>query len=134
MNRGLKAPICAFALLWGIALSGQVLPQANQTGAGAGFEISATVQRYQKMAGIMREMSQQMTAMTEEMAKGGTTPEQNKQMALRMNQMSGVMKRMSGLVDRLLSMRDADAQKQMEQMRRQMDQMIKDPEMTPPKK
>jgi hypothetical protein len=79
---------------------------------------------------LMKDMTGEMTKMTEQMSQGALTPEQRKKMAQRMAVMSTMMRRMSGLEVRP-AMKDADWQKQMDQMRRQMDEMMRDPKMAP---
>jgi len=87
---------------------------------------SPVSQHHQMMTDMMKDMSKEMTSLTEQMSRGGLTPEQNRQMAVRMERMSNMMHRMSGLQDRP-AMKDAESQKQMATMRKQMDEMMRDP-------
>jgi hypothetical protein len=77
---------------------------------------------------MMKDMSQEMSRMTDEMSHGTLTPEQNKKMAKRMDGMSTMMHRMASLGARP-SMREPEYQKQMGQMRKQMDGMMGDQSM-----
>jgi len=79
---------------------------------------------------LMNDMAQEMTRMTEQMAKGELSPELRKQMAGRMALMSTMMQRMSGLASRP-AMREPEWQKQMGGMRKQMDGMMRDSTMMP---
>ena len=71
---------------------------------------------------MMKDMSQEMSNMTELMSRGDLTPEQRKQMSLRMERMSKLMHRMAGLQAKS-AMKGPELQKQMDQMRKQMDEM-----------
>ena len=90
-------------------------------------------EHHQRMGDMMKDMSQEMNNMTELMSRGDLTPEQRKQMSLRMERMSKLMHRMSGLQDRP-AMKAPESQKQLEQMRRQMDEMKRDSSMNSPAK
>ena len=79
---------------------------------------------------MMKDMTQEMTKMTEQMAQGALTPDQQKQMAKRMEFMSTMMHRLSGLEARP-AIKHGDMEKQMDQMRKQMDEMIGNPKMAP---
>ena len=79
---------------------------------------------------MMKDMTQEMTRMTEQMAQGALTPDQQKQMAQRMQFMSTMMHRLSGLEARP-AIKHGDMEKQMDQMRKQMDEMIGNPKMAP---
>ena len=79
---------------------------------------------------MMKDMTDQMGQMTEQMSRGELTPEQRKQMTDRMGLMSTMMRRMSGLAGRP-AMKDTEWQKQMDQMRKQMDMMMRAPRMAP---
>ena len=94
---------------------------AQQPGTAPTFK-DTTSQHHQMLNQMMKDMTQQMTAMTDEMSRGELTPDQNKKMSERMATMANVMRRMSGLGARP-HMREGDWQKQMDQMRRQMDEM-----------
>jgi len=94
---------------------------AQQPGTAPTFK-DTTSQHHQMLNQMMKDMTQQMAAMTDEMSRGELTPEQNKTMSERMAAMANVMRRMSGLGARP-HMREGDWQKQMDQMRKQMDAM-----------
>jgi hypothetical protein len=71
---------------------------------------------------MMKDMTQEMTKMTEQMSQGAPTPDQQKQMAKRMQSMSAIMHRLSGLEARP-AIKHGDMDKQLDQTRKQMDQM-----------
>ncbi len=104
-------------------------PVSAQSSGGA-VQPSAVSQSHQMMYGMMKDMSQEMSKMTEQMARGEPTPELKKQLAQRMNRMSTMMHRMAGLQDRP-AMKEPEMQKQMEKMRTQMDDMMRDAPMKP---
>ena len=79
---------------------------------------------------MMKDMSQEMSKMTDEMSHGGLTSEQNKKMAKRMEGMSTMMRRMTSFFSRP-AMKEPEMQKQMAQMRKQMDSMMHDQSMPP---
>ena len=79
---------------------------------------------------MMKDMTQEMTRMTEQMAQVALTPDQQKQMAQRMQFMSTMMHRLSGFEARP-AIKHGDMEKQMDQMRKQMDEMIGNPKMAP---
>ncbi|MEO8386171.1 MAG: hypothetical protein ABI583_13070 [Betaproteobacteria bacterium] len=87
-------------------------------------------EHHQAQFQMMKDMSQEMSRMTDEMSHGTLTPEQNKKMAKRMDGMSTMMHRMASLGARP-SMREPEYQKQMGQMRKQMDGMMGDQSMMP---
>jgi len=91
---------------------------------GPGYEVTAEMQRYREMAGVMRDMSQQMNRMQESMAKGEMSPERRARMQQQLKAMSELMTRMAGLADRP-SMNDPETRKQTGEMRQQMDNMIR---------
>jgi hypothetical protein len=74
---------------------------------------------------IMKDMTDEMGRMTEQMSHGELTSEQRQQMASRMGAMSDMMRRMSGLASQP-AMTEAEQQKQMDQMRKQMDEMTRE--------
>ena len=88
---------------------------------------------HRMMSQMMKDMTEEMSRMSDQMAKGVQTPEQRKDMAQRMGRVSTMMQRMSGLAARP-AMANPESQKQMETIRKQMDEMMRDPKMTPPKK
>jgi hypothetical protein len=79
---------------------------------------------------MMKIMTSEMTKMTEQMSQGTLTPEQEKQMARRMEFMSTMMRRLSGLEARP-AIRHGDSDKQLDQMRKQMDEMMSNPAKAP---
>lgn len=90
-----------------------------------GYEVTAEMQRYREMAGLMRDMSQQMDKIQQGMAQGEMSPQRQQRMRQQLSEMSEIMYRMSGLADRP-SMNDPEIRRQTEQMRRQMDNMIRE--------
>ena len=116
--------ICASLLLAGL---GSVTPSYAQgqpaaKPPGPGYDASAEMQRFQRMAEVMRDMSRQMARMQQEMAKGELAPDMRKQMSQELKQMSGMMRRMSGLIDRP-SMKGAEMDKHVEEMRNEMNRI-----------
>ena len=101
-----------------------VTPANAQYVAGTGQQSAMTL-HHQRIADIMKDMTQAMGSMTDQMSKGDLTPEQRKQMAQRMERMSAMMHRMSGLESRP-AMKDSESQKQMGLMKKQMDEMMRD--------
>lgn len=101
-------------------------PPVTQTGPAS--EASPLFRRHHSMAGIMKRMVEEMSAMQAEMDKGEPTPEARHAMARKMKEMSALMRRMSGLADRS-TMSSAEARRQAEEMERQMDAMAKSPAM-----
>ena len=72
---------------------------------------------------MMKDMTQEMGKMTDQMSQGPLPPEQQKQMAQRMPFMSAMMRRLSGLEARP-AIKHANLEKQLDQMRKQMDEMM----------
>ena len=107
----------------------QTGPQVLQTGPAS--EASPMFQRHHAMAGIMKNMVQEMGRMQEELEKGEPVPEMRAQMATKMKRMSEMMRRMSGWADRP-TMKEPEMRKQYEEMRRQMDEMSKSHSMSDP--
>ena len=89
---------------------------------GPASEASPMFQRHHAMAGIMKDMVEEMSRMQEEMGGAGMTPAMRGQMATNMKRMSEMMRRMSGWADRP-TMKEPEARRQFEEMRRQMDEM-----------
>ena len=87
-------------------------------------------QHHQLQYKLMKDMTDDMSRMTEQMSKGPLTPDQRTAMAKRMAVMSTIMRRMSGVEARPAHTR-AQLQNQMEQMRKQMDDMTRDSRMAP---
>jgi len=100
------------------------MPASAQYVAGTGQQPAMTL-HHQRIAEVMKDMTQAMGSMTDQMAKGDLTPEQRKEMAQRMDRMSHLMHQMSGLESRP-AMKDAESQKQMELMKKQMGEMMGD--------
>ena len=129
-------------LLGGLAVSGLTPAQTAQeakggaSGTGPGYEKSQMLNRYQKIAEMMRDMTQEMTRMHVEMAKGDVTADMQKQMSQRLKQMSKMMRRMSGLYDRpaMKGKDDSEMNRQMEELRKQMDAMRAGTPTAPTKK
>ena len=119
----------AFVMWLGIFSAAPVSAQPT-TGAARQTGVS---EHHQMMAGMMKDMSEEMNKMMEQMAGGKATPEQSKQMSQRMESMSKVMHRMSGLYSRP-AMKGPEMQKQMDQMRKQMGEMPHDSSMKSPAK
>ena len=71
---------------------------------------------------MMKDMTDQMGKMNELMLRGELTPDQRRQTAQRMRQMSTMMRRLSGLEARP-AIGEGKWKKQTDQMRRQMDEM-----------
>ena len=102
-------------------MSGKMGPSRT---TGPGYEASAEMQRYREVAGLMRDMSQQMNKLQEGMVKGEMSPERRKRMQEQLKEMSDMMARMSGLADRP-AMNDPETRKQTGEMRKQMDNMMR---------
>lgn len=118
----MKAIVACLGVLLAIpAIAQSPPPAATQDG------MSTHHQRIYKM---MKDMTQEMTGMTEQMARGELSPDQRKQMAQRMEVMSGMMRRMSGF-EAMPAMNDPEQQKQMDEMRKQMDEMMSTSPMKP---
>lgn len=105
------------------------MPASPQSSSGPTSQDGIS-QHHRMQYQMMKDMTQEMTRMTEQMSKSELTPEQRKQMAGRMALMSTMMQRMSGLAARP-AMREPEWQKQMGEMRKQMDGMMSNPQMAP---
>lgn len=79
---------------------------------------------------MMKDMTQEMSRMTDQMSQGALTPDQQKQMARRMEFMSTMMHRLSDLEARP-AIKHGDMDKQLNQMRKQMDDMMSSSKMAP---
>lgn len=104
-----------------------VVPASAQISAGPTWQ-DTPHQYHQRLSEIMRDMTNFMGRMTEEMSHTDLTPGQHQQMAQQMERMSTMMRRISGLVARP-ALKEADWQKLMNQMRKQMDEMMRDKRM-----
>ena len=112
----------ALATLMPLYAHGQAA-EAPRTGPAS--EASPMFQRHHAMAGIMKEMGDEMHRMQNDMANlDRLPPEGRKRMAADMKRMAAMMQRMSGLADRP-TMSDAEMKKQFDEMRRDMDSMSK---------
>lgn len=100
------------------------VPAVAQSTLRATAQGDATSLHHLKLYQMMKDMTGEMSAMTEQMSQGALTPEQRKQVAQRMALMSAMMRRMSGLEGRP-AMKEAEWQKQMDQMRKRMDEMMR---------
>lgn len=125
------ATILATALLAWPAAFAQAPQSEAAPRTGPASEASPLFRRHHAMAGIMKEMMQEMGRMQEEMERGEPTPEMRKQMAADMKRMSEMMRRMSGLADRP-TMKEPEARRQYEEMQKQMDEMSKSHSMSNP--
>ena len=89
---------------------------------------SAASIHHQRLYILMRDMSQEMGKMAEEMSHGALTPEQDKLMTERMKWMSTAMHRMTGF-NAKYAMKEPEQDRQMTQMRKEMDSMMREPLM-----
>ena len=123
----LKITTSAMAVFLGMFLSTPAIAESS---------LRATTQdgvnlHHQKLYQMMKDMTQEMSAMTEQMSRGEFTPEQRKQMSRRMAFMSTMMRRMSGLEGRPAMTHEPGWQKRMDEMQKQMDDMKRHPLMKP---
>ena len=79
---------------------------------------------------MLRDMTQVMGQMTEQMSRTDPTLEQREQMAHRMGRMAAIMRQISRLIERP-GIREKDWPKRMDEMRKQMDEMMRKTPMTP---
>ena len=119
-------PMTAIVIYLGMFVAA---PASAQSSTGPTFQ-NVTSQHHQRIHQLMKDMTQEMTRMMEQMSQGALTPEQQKQMSQRMALMSTMMHRMS-ILEANPAMKDAEWQKQMDQMRKQMDEMMRDSKMGP---
>jgi hypothetical protein len=110
-----------------VCLAILAVPPANaQSPLGSTFQDqNPTEPHHFRIYQMMKDMTQEMTKMTEQMSQGALTPDQQKQMAIRMQSMSAIMHRLSGLEARP-AIKHGDMDKQLDQMQKQMDQMMRD--------
>lgn len=73
---------------------------------------------------LMKDMSHEMSKMTEQMSGSDLPPELREQMSQRMTLMSTMMLHLSGLAPRP-AMSDQESQKEVVEMRHQMDDMMR---------
>lgn len=119
----------AFVMCLGILSTASVSAQPT-TGTARQTGVS---EHHRMMADMMKDMSQEMSRMTEQMGGGERTPEQRKRVSRNMESMSKMMHRMSGLYSRP-AMKEPEMQKQMDQMRKQMSAMKHDSPINTPAK
>lgn len=117
------ATLLALALVTSPTALAQAPAGASPPRTGPASEASPIFQRHHAMAGIMKDMVQEMSRMHEEVGSE-MTPEDRKRMAVKMKQMSDMMRRMSGWADGPV-MREPEMRRQFDAMRRQMDEMPK---------
>ena len=79
---------------------------------------------------MMKNMTQEMSKMTEQMSQGSLAPDQQTQMAERMEFMSTMMHHLSGLEARP-AIKQGGMDKELDQMQMRMDEMIGNPKMAP---
>ena len=115
-----------------ICMSTQGLLQANaQAPVGSTFQDKdQTDPHHLRIYQMMKDMTQEMTKMMEQMAQGAPTSNQQRQMAKRMEFMSTMMHRLSGLEARPAT-KHGELDKQLDQMRKQMDEMMGNPKTAP---
>ena len=113
-----------------VAICASMLAAASanaQSPAGSTFQDQGRIDPHHlRIYQMMKDMTQEMTKMTEQMAQGALTPDQQKQMAQRMQFMSTMMHRLSGLEARP-AIKHGELDKQLDQMRKQMDEMMGNP-------
>ena len=125
-NTKVAATVTAIAVCLGVLA---VTPTSAQTSTAPTSQ-DATSQHHQWIYRMMKDMTQEMTRMTEQMSGTELTPDQRSGMAQRMQRMSTMMRRLSGLAARPV-MRDRDWRRQADQMRKQMDEMMGERRMKP---
>lgn len=126
MRKRTKSSTTAIITCLGLLLAAPAIAQAPPPAATH----DGVSMHHQMMHKMMKDMAQEMMGMTEQMSKGELTPDQRKQMAQRMEMMSGMMHRMSG-VEAMSAMSDPEQKKQMDEMRKQMDEMMSKSPMKP---
>src|SRR3974377_867158 len=117
-----------------VAICASMLTAASanaQSPAGSTFQDQGRIDPHHlRIYQMMKDMTQEMTKMTEQMAQGALTPDQQKQMAQRMQFMSTMMHRLSGLEARP-AIKHGELDKQLDQMQKQMGDMMGSPKMAP---
>ena len=107
------------------------LPANAQAPVGSTFQDQGQIDPHHlQIYQMMKDMTHEMTIMTEQMEQGALTPDQQKRMAERMEFMSTMMHRLSGLEARP-AIKHGNMEKQLDQMRKQMDEMIGNPKIAP---
>jgi hypothetical protein len=112
----MKAAAIALAVAAGLALPAAA-QNADKPASAAGHEIAAPVRFHDEMQPLMRELSQAIDRMAGEMAEAGS-PEAQKGMAARMQELSGMLQKMSGLLAR--PAHGAEDRAQIAEMRRRL--------------
>lgn len=107
-----------------------VSAEAETSGGSTFQDQTQTDPHHQRIYQMMKDMTQEMSRMTEQMSQGALTPDQQKQMARRMEFMSTMMHRLSDLEARP-AIKHGDMDKQLNQMRKQMDDMMSSSKMAP---
>jgi len=79
---------------------------------------------------MMKDLTEEMTSMTEQMSRGELTSDQRLDLAQRMKRMSMLMRRMAGLAARPAII-GPKGQTRMHQMRKEMDELMRDSGTTP---
>lgn len=105
-------------------------PYANAQSSAAPTWADSLSQHHQLQYQMMKDMTEEMTGMTEQMSRGDLKPDETKTMTERMSRMAKMMQFMSGLAARPAHTH-AQLQKQMDQMRLQMNEMKKNSQMAP---
>ena len=90
----------------------------------------ASSAHHEQIYQMMKDMTQEMSRMTEQMSDAKLAPAQRIQIARRMARMSIMMRRLSGLAARP-ALKEPEWQRRMSQMRQQMDEMTRDSRMAP---
>jgi len=121
-------------LLVAALISGNLLGAAptNAQSGNAPVWLDKTSQHHQRLYLLMKDMTDLMGKMTEQM-RSDLTSDQRLLMAQQMQIMSTLMRRLSGLEARP-AMSEGEWQKQTDQMRQQMDEMIRESRMVLPDK
>lgn len=104
------------------------LPAATAVNAQApssAVQQDAANWHHQMRYNAMKDMSEVMSEMTQQMSRGELAPAQRQQMVQRMRRMSKMMDLMSGWED-APAMKEPEMKKQMVQMREEMDEMMRE--------
>jgi hypothetical protein len=117
-------------LLLALAALALFTPYAKAQSSTAPTWADSLSQHHQLQYQMMKDMTEEMTRMTEQMSRGDLKPDETKTMTERMNRMAKMMQLMSGLGARPAHTH-AQLQKQMDQMRLQMNEMKKNSQMAP---
>lgn len=127
MIRKLLNSIAAIVVCIGMFAAAPVLAQSSTGAYWGGDQVS---QHHQLQYQMMKDMTDQMGQMTEQMSRGNLSPEESQKMGEQMGRMAKMMRFMSGLAARPAHTH-AQLQKQMDQMRAQMDEMTRNSRMAP---